>query len=421
MTTTSKRQIIQNDWLGLTNIRLLNSEEPADYTRVESASLKVTSKFYSPEGKRMFLRLFVSAQLQFNFIGGVARAMTGAGAIDPLINSFRVLVDDLHKQLNEAIDGAELLFKHHGITQIASYDTPPLEVEVPIVSALARRYYEAIVKFDQLMPLLQTLQIHEIVTDQEILEWRARLKGEFRHVASKSRYTADRLRSSLFMVAKAGQTAVAATQPTNRQAASNKASPNRPAAKGSNAGHAPAQANARPPKGSPGPKPSAKQSAQPPQHGTEKNRNLFSAAARKRHNKRITSQAEAAAHAVGQGASQRQAYVEGHAERSSGTSDHGADTGSAHEIFAGTGVADNGPSQDAELLSGLTARDTGHDDLLVKINGQARVVEIEEGQALDAMHPIDGSTHPLESDPQPDLDPGTPSDEPVQAGIAPEA
>jgi hypothetical protein len=198
----SKRSIIQNDRLGLTNIRLLSKGEQIDYTRVEGASLKIMSRLLSPEGKRLYLRLFGTVQLQINFIGGVARAVMEAKVIDPLVESIKVRIDDLHKALNMAIDGAEILFKQHGIVNIASYDTPPLELEVPILSAQARRYYEAIVKFDQLMPLLQTLQIHEVVTDADANDSRARLKGDFRAIAGVSRRMADRLRTRLFQEAR---------------------------------------------------------------------------------------------------------------------------------------------------------------------------------------------------------------------------
>ena len=63
-------------------------------------------------------------------------------------------MDEGTKELNQAIDGAELLFKNHSIETVATYDTVPLEVEVGITSALGRRYFELIHKLDQLMPCL---------------------------------------------------------------------------------------------------------------------------------------------------------------------------------------------------------------------------------------------------------------------------
>ena len=57
-----------------------------------------------------------------------------------------------------------------------SYDTVPLEVEVGITSALGRRYFELIHKLDQLMPLLQTLEIEEVITEKQVEQQRSRFK-----------------------------------------------------------------------------------------------------------------------------------------------------------------------------------------------------------------------------------------------------
>jgi SAM-dependent methyltransferase len=70
--------------------------------------------------------------------------------------------------LNKAIDGAEALFQAHGITCPATYDTVPLQIEVGIMSSHGRRYLELLGKLDQLMPLLQTLEIHEVVTTEAV-------------------------------------------------------------------------------------------------------------------------------------------------------------------------------------------------------------------------------------------------------------
>jgi hypothetical protein len=85
-------------------------------------------------------------------------------------------MDEGTKELNHAIDGAELLFKNHSIETVATYDTVPLEVEVGITSALGRRYFELIHKLDQLMPLLQTLEIEEVITEKQVEQQRSRFK-----------------------------------------------------------------------------------------------------------------------------------------------------------------------------------------------------------------------------------------------------
>ena len=96
--------------------------------------------------------------------------------------------------LNKAIDGAEALFKAHGITSAASYDTVPLDVEVHVLSSASRRFLEVLGKLDQLMPLLQTLGIHEVITAQAVDIQRAGLKRQVRDIANGARNFAIGLR-----------------------------------------------------------------------------------------------------------------------------------------------------------------------------------------------------------------------------------
>ena len=52
----------------------------------------------------------------------------------------------------------------------------PLEVEIGITSALGRRYFELIHKLDQIMPLLQTLEIEEVINEQQAERQRSNFK-----------------------------------------------------------------------------------------------------------------------------------------------------------------------------------------------------------------------------------------------------
>ena len=99
-------------------------------------------------------------------------------------------MDEGTKELNQAIDGAELLFKNHSIETVATYDTVPLEVEVGITSALGRRYFELIHKLDQLMPLLQTLEIEEVITEKQVEQQQNALLRRRRRARSPSWPTA---------------------------------------------------------------------------------------------------------------------------------------------------------------------------------------------------------------------------------------
>ncbi len=82
----------------------------------------------------------------------------------------------------------------NGITSVATYDTVPLDVEVGVLSSSGRRFLEVLGKLDQLMPLLQTLEIHEVITTQAVDIQRASLKRQVRNVANGTRNFAMGLR-----------------------------------------------------------------------------------------------------------------------------------------------------------------------------------------------------------------------------------
>jgi hypothetical protein len=47
-------------------------------------------------------------------------------------------MDGRDREPQQAIDGAEALFKAHGITSTATYDTVPLDVDVHVLSSIGR-------------------------------------------------------------------------------------------------------------------------------------------------------------------------------------------------------------------------------------------------------------------------------------------
>lgn len=65
------------DWVktdqGGVNARILAKQTKADFRRIEAASVKLPACFYSPEGKRFFVRLFMTLQLNSHFISVIAR------------------------------------------------------------------------------------------------------------------------------------------------------------------------------------------------------------------------------------------------------------------------------------------------------------------------------------------------------------
>ena len=179
---------------GGANARILARETKADFRRIEAASLKMPVRFVSAEGKRFFVRYFSTLQLNAHFMSTIARTALDHADIARLELALREQIDALNNQLNQAIDGAEVLFKLHGIASVATYDTLALEGEIGVMSSLARRFLEGIAKFDQLMPLLQTLEIHEVITTQAVDQQRATLKRQVRNTAGAARSFALRLR-----------------------------------------------------------------------------------------------------------------------------------------------------------------------------------------------------------------------------------
>jgi len=101
---------------GGANARILAREAKVDFRRVEAASLKIATRFSSAEGKRMFVRMFNTLQLNMHFISVIARTRLDHDDIGRIETALRGRIDAATASLNEAIDGAEALFKAHGIT-----------------------------------------------------------------------------------------------------------------------------------------------------------------------------------------------------------------------------------------------------------------------------------------------------------------
>jgi hypothetical protein len=162
---------------GEANKRILSKDEyRADFRRVEAASLKRKTCLASGEGKRIFARCFYSFQASMYFVSTLGRTKLPRESIEQIEQSVRAKLEVATAELDKAIDGAELLLKNNNIESIATYDTVPLAVEIGITSALGRRYFELIHKLDQIMPLLQTLEIEEVVNEQQAERQRSNFK-----------------------------------------------------------------------------------------------------------------------------------------------------------------------------------------------------------------------------------------------------
>ena len=192
----SEIDIVKHDQGGV-NARILARENKADFRRVEAASLKMKASFSSAEGKRMFIRYFSTLQLSMHFVSVIARTRLDHAEVAKVEAAVREQMDKVVEVVDKAIDGAEALFQAHGITSVATYDTVALAVDVGVLSSSGRRYLELLGKLDQVMPLLQTLEIHEVITTQAVDVERAAIKRKVRDIANGARNLATRMRRTM--------------------------------------------------------------------------------------------------------------------------------------------------------------------------------------------------------------------------------
>jgi hypothetical protein len=169
----------------------------ADYRRVEQASIKTRVRLHSPDGKRLFVRFFHSLQLNAHFVSNIARAHLSSEDVERVEQTLRRRLDELMAEIHKGIEGAQALFAANGITRAATYDTAVLDLEVGVISSLGRRYLEAIQALDRLMPMLQTLEIYEVVSTSDLDAQRALYKKPVRRVVAAARELAKGLRKRI--------------------------------------------------------------------------------------------------------------------------------------------------------------------------------------------------------------------------------
>ena len=173
---------------GEANRRLLNKEESRqDFRRVEAASVKRRTKLHSHEGKNLLVRCFYSFQASMYFVSDLGRTKLPHEAVEEIEAAVLDKLQATSDMLNQAIDHAEVLLKANNIDTLATYDTVAMEEEVGITSSLGRRYFELIHKLDQLMPLMQTLQIEDVLTEREKEKQRSALKRAVLSIKSSAR------------------------------------------------------------------------------------------------------------------------------------------------------------------------------------------------------------------------------------------
>ncbi len=173
------------------NARILAKQAKVDFRRVESASRKIQTTFYSPEVKRLFVRYLNTMQLNIYLVSVIARTKLPHVVIEKVEGALKERLENLHAEVNDAIDSAEALCKTHGITRLATYDTEPLAIEVKVISSFGRRYLELMTKVDQLMPMLETLAIDDVIEVAQLDLQKALAKKSVRQVAGAARNLRD--------------------------------------------------------------------------------------------------------------------------------------------------------------------------------------------------------------------------------------
>jgi hypothetical protein len=184
--------------VGRINERILKKEATKDYlTKVESASKKIATRLCTPEIKRLFLRYFDSLQLTAHFISRIARAKLPHDVIEKVEEQLARQLKEVTDEINISIDNAELRLKSCGVAQLTSYDELPLDLDVKVISRFGRQYHELLEKADQLIQLLESLCIEDVITKQDLDGHKALIRKNIKGVVFAARTYADGLRGQM--------------------------------------------------------------------------------------------------------------------------------------------------------------------------------------------------------------------------------
>ena len=151
--------------------------------------------------KRLFVRFFDSMQLHTNFISNIARSRLRSEDIERVEAMIAQTIDKGLAKIGQALDATEALCKASHISEFAEYEQDPLDKKVGVISSLSRKYLDLIVRFDQLMPMIATLEIDGMIKKKELDAQLTRYKKLVKRVAYSTRELANGLRKPLRGVA----------------------------------------------------------------------------------------------------------------------------------------------------------------------------------------------------------------------------
>lgn len=165
------------------NHKLLKRQSAAPLATIESAGRTVRMSLSSPEGKRLFLRFLDITQLHMHYVSKIARLSLP----DPDVEAVEQQVLDLIVEKLQAVDlemvRVEQQLRLHHIDSLATYAIDPLVLDARVLGKIGRRLLELIGKIDQLMPMLETLAIDELISESQLNIKKSVFKKAVRSVA----------------------------------------------------------------------------------------------------------------------------------------------------------------------------------------------------------------------------------------------
>jgi hypothetical protein len=179
---------------GDVNPVILSEQDQTRFKSIEGASVRVKARFVSPEGKRLFVRLYQYFQVNVYIISVIARSWRVSALVPKAEAQLAKKMQAAARRINALLDETDHAFRQYGILQAAGYEAAPLWVEVGVMSFMGRQYLELIERLDQLMPMLYTLEIEGAETQVVLDRKRSEIKHLVKRVASAASFQARALR-----------------------------------------------------------------------------------------------------------------------------------------------------------------------------------------------------------------------------------
>ncbi|MBW3512021.1 hypothetical protein [Janthinobacterium sp. NKUCC06_STL] len=215
---------------GEMNQKLLERQAPASLSPVESAGRIVKMSLSSPEGKRLFLRYFDITQLHMHYISKIARLSLPDADIELVEKQVFDLVQEKINIVDKEMVRVEQELRKHNIDSLATYTIVPLTLEARVLGKIGRRLLELTGKIDQLMPMLETMAIDELISESQLNIKKTFFKKSVRAVASVVRTLKSSLQKKSAAIVNSETTATGKKNPgdqTDHSSSSDFASENK--------------------------------------------------------------------------------------------------------------------------------------------------------------------------------------------------